>query len=276
MRTSPEQKKEIIEIIQSGKDKIYRNEKVWNFLIADILSNPSFLKQFFTSINDDSISIKPNYDIWLESQPISPRKYKNKNTERNTHIDIAFGCIKQRNQIGKKQLAKSGIKYELFNNDGWICFIEGKFESKLSEGTTYDPCKNQLTRVVENALCFQGEGCFPEKLYVVLLTPKIYRNDVKKNYVEKLKEYTDEPRNILTDIESSKIQRRTPVDDWRYPDNIDDRIQCLRPLKHLSYEEIIKQAYGIPKIELTNLNDEEKTYLKKILNNLAKKLEESI
>jgi len=274
IRTSPEQKKEIIEAIQSGKDKIYRNEKVWNFLIADILSDPSFQKQFFTSICDDSISINPNYDydIWLESQPIPPRKGKSKASEGKTKLDIAFGSIKQRYNSGKS--TKSGIEFDPENENGWICFVEGKFKSELSTRTTYDSCKNQLIRVIENALCFQGDRQAPKKTYVVLLTPRAYQSKQEKNYYKIMKECENQDY-ILRSIKSSQFPERPPFNNWQYP-NIADRIKLLKKPNWVFYEMIIEKAYGIPKIDLTNLSDEEKIYLKKILNNLAKKLEESI
>lgn len=256
IQTTKEQIRKIIKALES--DNIYGNEVVWNFLIAYILSNPSSQNKYFQIFCDGSIPITSNYDIWFESQPVSPRKDRQGHTEKNTHLDIAFGSIASRPKLGSKQLSKSGIQYDHQNDDGWVCFVEGKYDSELSKQTKYDSSKNQLTRVVENALCFQGGGCFPKKLYVALLTPKAYLHDCKKNYYKKLKEY-EKPENILKDIESSQIQRRPPQKDWKYPDNIEERIKLLT-INWITYEDIIGREFKISDLDLTNLNDNQKKF----------------
>lgn len=268
IQTTKEQKRKIIKAIES--DNIYGNEVVWNFLIAHILSNPSSQKKYFQIFCDDSIPITSNYDIWFESQPVSPRKDRQGHTEKNTHLDIAFGSITSRPRLGSKQPSKSGIQYDNQNDDGWVCFVEGKYDSELSKQTKHDSSKNQLTRVIENALCFQGNGCFPKKLFVALLTPKAYLNDCKKNYYKKIKEY-EKPENILKDVESSQIQRRSSQKDWMYPTNINERLKLLK-INWLSYEDIIEKEYNLAKLDLADLNDD-KIFFKKILNDLLTKIE---
>lgn len=253
IKTTDKQLKKHIDLIDKAiKSEIYGNGAIWNFLIAYILSNPSSQKKYFPLFCDDSIPITSDYDIWLESQPLPPRKGVGKNSEGKTKLDIAFGSIKRRYNSGKP--TGTGIKYDPDNTDAWICFVEGKFKDRLSTKIVHDPNKNQLTRVVENALCFQGDDQFPKKLYVVLLTPQAYKNDL-----EKFKEYKEKPENIIKDIESSQIQRRPPQEDWKYPDNIEERIKMLT-LNWITYEDIIGREYNMSDLYLTNLNDKQKEF----------------
>ena len=268
IKTTKEQKCKIMKAIKS--DNIYGNEAVWNFLISSILSNPLSQKKYFQFFCNDSVPITSIYDIWFESQPVSPRKDKQGHTEGRTRLDIAFGSITSRQKIGSKQLSKSGIQYDHQNEDEWICFIEGKFDSELSKRTAHDSSKNQLTRVIENALCFQGKGYFPKKLYVTMLTPKAYHNNLNKNYYKKFKEYKKKPGVIIKDIESSQIKQRPSMKDWNYP-NLEERIKWLT-LNWISYEDIIRREYNIPDLDLTDLNDMQKEFFSDKLNKIVNSL----
>ena len=100
------------------KNNIMGNEKIWNFLIANILANnPDYLYKF----REDGIDIHDKIDIWYESEPIPPKK-----KEGNTKLDLAFGAIKKRDGT---QLS---IEYDPDNKNSWVCFIESKLLSDCS------------------------------------------------------------------------------------------------------------------------------------------------
>ena len=249
IKTTKEQKCKIMKAIES--DNIYGNEAVWNFLIAYILSNPLSQKKYFPSFCDASVLMNSNYDIWFESEPLSPRTKKRGYSEGNTKLDIAFGSIQKRIKTA------CGIKYNQHNKDSWVCFIEGKFFSDSSGKIAHDSSKNQITRVIENLLCFQGEDMFPKKIYFVLLTPENYLNNLDRDYCRKFEEYKNHD-NILRDIESSCIPKRINKD-WKYPDNIEERVKLLT-LNWITYEDIIGREFNITNLDLTNLSNKQKQF----------------
>jgi hypothetical protein len=263
IETTTEQINKIVAAIKSKK--IYGNEAVWNFLITSILSNSSLQKDYFQLFCDVSIPMTSNYDIWFESEPLSPRTKKRGYSEGNTKLDIAFGSIQKRPKTA------CGIKYNQHNKDSWVCFIEGKFFSDSSGEITHDSSKNQITRVIENLLCFQGEDMLPKKIYFALLTPKKYLNNLDRDYCRKFEEYKNH-ENILRDIESSRIPKRMNKD-WKYPDNLEERVKLLT-INWLTYEMIIEKEFNIPELNVINLKNDHQNDLKlnKILSDLANEL----
>ncbi len=68
----------------------------------------------------------------------------------------------------------SGI--QLSDTDkSWICFCEMKWNSDISITVTYDLERNQLARVIENALCFQSDKHqYADEVTVTLVTPEMF------------------------------------------------------------------------------------------------------
>ncbi|MCB1088457.1 MAG: hypothetical protein KDM63_15570, partial [Verrucomicrobiae bacterium] len=49
-----------------------------------------------------------------------------------------------------------------------------KWYSDLSKNVTNDQHRNQLSRIIENAVVFQGKGALVERVTVTLVTPEIF------------------------------------------------------------------------------------------------------
>lgn len=241
------QKNEIQNAVKS--DDFYRNEKVWTCFIASLIEK-STQKNFYLSLFASStISFPSDIQFWIEAQPLPPRKGYSGFSEGNTKLDLSFGCIEKRDGTDL------GIQYKKEPN-GWVCFIEAKLFSDSSNDTSYDPLRNQITRVIENLLCFQNEGVFPEKIYFSLLTPKIFRDNPKsKLYGYKYLDYQNS-YNLIYDISKSKIEKRNEKN-WFYPPNIVDRINVLT-YNWVTYEEIIESELNISGLDITSLESIEK------------------
>src|SRR5688500_3458894 len=77
-----------------------------------------------------------------------------------------------------------------------------------SSDGTYDPLRNQLTRVIENVLTFQAHGAFPERVFFTLLTPRLFKdNPGARLYAYKMREYKDRDR-LLHDLRLCRIPPR--------------------------------------------------------------------
>ncbi len=246
IKTTDEQWIELKTKLQKGN--VRENEKLWNFMIASILDEAKDRSRYVSRFTDDSVT-DDGFDIWFESKPLPPRK-----GEGNTALDFSFGDIKRRGKT------KSGIEYDE-SEDSWVCFVEGKLFSDCSTRVRKDPLRNQLIRIIENLLCFQSKGEFPDKLYFTLLTPKLFKqNKRSKLYCYKMQEYWDEEsdtvrrNNILRDIGLCRNERRDQPG-WGYPD-IEGRLDRLR-IRWVTYDEILEEEYELEGLDLTDLDDEE-------------------
>ena len=74
IRTTDAQKDEIRKAIKSNK--FYRIEKVWTFLVADILSNSLNRNHYIELFCDSGIELDIDQDIWFEAMPPHPRTEK--------------------------------------------------------------------------------------------------------------------------------------------------------------------------------------------------------
>jgi hypothetical protein len=224
-----------------NNNKIWGNEKVWNFLTGYLLENSKH-KDYYTQLFcGENIGLSK---IWFESEPIAPRKGTYKSSEGITKLDLAFGSIKLREKtIG-------GIEYDPSEKNNMVCFVEGKYFSDCSNKVSYDPFRNQIIRVIENLLCFQGNMMYPEKLVFTLLTPRKFKENPKTRlYGYKLSEYKLS-NNILNDINLSNIPIRQ-TDTWSYPANIEERIDKLK-VNWVVYENILEREFNITNLDLTN------------------------
>ncbi len=109
---------------------------------------------------------KSHCEIAVEAQPLTLRT-----DEGNSLLDLAMGSIKRRGTT------TSGIDLDKDNEEQDFVFCEAKWKSDLSVGVTKCSFRNQLQRVIENALLFAGEN-FKGNIFVTLITPELY----KKHY----------------------------------------------------------------------------------------------
>ena len=209
------------------------HEKLWTFLVAcgyamGGLDDVTRLSKILTGVD---LPHTNNSRIWLEASPLPPRK-----PERNTSLDLAIGSISQR------EPTKSGIGLSECSTS-WICFCEMKWNSDISESVEHDPRRNQLIRVIENALCFQGKGKYAERTQVTLVTPAVFKDGFSESriYQSKFREYQSSASDILKDLDSSHMEKRSSKD-WRYPSDIDERVEMLE-LRWVTFYELFD---GIP------------------------------
>lgn len=166
--------------------------------------------------------------IWFEVLPISPRQ-----NEGETHLDLALGTISKRPGTG------SGIELEAAEAS-WICFCEMKWLSDISPSVSHDVHRNQLARVIENALCFQGSGRFAERVYVALVTPALFRDARLKSrlYQYKVDDYRDAP-SILADLGACSLEENRQVG-WSYPKDLNERMKALS-FRWVTYDDLFEK-----------------------------------
>ncbi len=200
----------------------YADEKIWTFLVGcayamQSLKGTSRLAQLLIE-SDIPVETKG----WFEVLPLSPRE-----REGSTHLDLAFG------NIGIREGTQSGI--ELGNGKhNWISFVECKWYSDIANSVCYDKHRNQLARVIENAVFFSKGDKFAQQIHVTLVTPEVFKSHPAKSrlYCYKFADYMDHAA-IVQDITSSFLPHRRD-----YPD-LNDRLNSLH-LHWVSYETLFK------------------------------------
>lgn len=160
--------------------------------------------------------------------------------EGNTNVDLAIGAITGR---GDKE---GGIAYDPALGPS-VTFCEMKWYSDISKNVTHDQHRNQLSRVIENAVTFQGAQQLVEKVTVTLVTPQIFVGTEPKSrlYHYKVGEYRRDPRILLAEWERSYHPMPKRVQsDWAYPDEarILEILEKRFTLQHLSFEELFLGA----------------------------------
>ncbi len=215
---------------EQNSQKPISDEQIWTFIMAcgyAIAGKDGIAKLSHLMTGQDQV-LNDDSKIRLEVLPFPPRM-----KEGNTHLDLALGALKKRD--GKR----SGIKFDQ-EAPSWICFCEMKWFSDISHGVTNDIERNQLIRVIENAITFQANDQYPENVFVTLITPQKFQesNICSRLYHYKFKEYKSgvAPRKghdlMFKEIEQCQLQPRKT-----YPDKdiIQKRLTNLN-LNWVSYE----------------------------------------
>jgi hypothetical protein len=216
----------------------YVDERLWTFLIASLIAeNPERQIPVFCG---EPLRLPVGGRVACEAEPISTRLREN-----NTVLDIAFGHIMVRSTPSaastpaKETLA--GITYSPHSEDAWVCFVEAKYLSDCDCKVTNDPLRNQLTRVIENLLCFQdANGQLPSRLFFALLTPRLFRDHPKARfYGYKMADLADR-QGILAEIGTCTLTRRA-TGGYCYPD-LAQRLEALAQPRWVTFEEVLQQA----------------------------------
>ena len=210
-----------------------RDEQVWTFLVGCgyAMAGAEGLAKLTNVLTGMDLPQPDDARIWLEVLPVPPR-----NRERQTHVDLAIGSITIRENTD------SGINLGR-DPQPWICFCEMKWRSDISLRVTHDPDRNQLARVIENALCFQGEGGYSDEVHVALITPATFKGPGGgyKVYQGLLREYERNRARLRQDLDACRLEKRNRPD-WKYPPDITERVDRLN-LRWPTYEELFA---GIP------------------------------
>jgi hypothetical protein len=223
----------------------FHDEQVWTFSLAAsyAITGCQGVTRLGSLLIEDP-HCHPVEKLWFEFLQIPPR-----HEEGNTHLDLALGAIARR---GKTQ---SGIEYAPELGD-FVCFCEFKWYSDMSIDVFYDRHRNQLARIVENALCFQrskdcargaGEQCFafPKSVHVTLVTPTVFkeRSIRSRLYQYKFSEYQQSPDQLIAELGACRLRERDEVG-FRYPD-MKQRVTCLS-LHWISIQSLCKRVPDSP------------------------------
>lgn len=169
--------------------------------------------------------------IWLAAAPIPSLK-----REGDTHVDLALGTIAHRDKTDE------GI--ELANlKSTWVCFCEMKWCADISPDVKHFVHRNQLLRVIENALCFQKNGHCADQVFVTFVTPAHLRNAPVKSrlYHYKYEEYSTDKRAILWDLMgASRMDERRHEPGWFYPSSLPERVEKLT-LRWVTYDDLLER-----------------------------------
>jgi hypothetical protein len=109
--------------------------------------------------------------------------------------------------------------------DKLLIFFEIKYTSDISYSTTFNPCRNQLARLIDVGLDVNEHN--GKEVLVILSTPRKLYEKRSRLYYYKVKEYTD-PAKIKEDIE------------WRSVSEIKNNVLAVR---WIALEDLIDALY---------------------------------
>lgn len=246
---------ERIERLYASADEC-TDEQIWTFLAACgyAISGINGVEKLTKILTGTSLPQPDDAKIWMECRPRPTRTH-----ERNTQIDFALGTVSLRTET------KAGIELRSCSNS-WICFCEMKWYSDLSLKVKHDINRNQLARVTENALFFNGRtktfnqsaASYSDNVYVTLVTPKIFRKaDAKSRlYQYKFDEYeAADNAALLKDLESCISSMRNPSA------SIENQLERLAGLRWATYDDIFARLPDSAiRAELTRFWDKRGNY----------------
>ncbi len=210
----------------------FRDEQVWTFLAGCgyAISGSEGLASITNILTGADLPQPDDAKIWMEVLPLPPRT-----REGSTHLDLAVGHVARRGN------SESGVKLQ-HGPQSWICFCEMKWDSDISLCVTYDPKRNQLARVIENALCFQDGIRYSDEVHVALVTPAIFKlpDSESRSYQGMFRGYESDRGKLQHDLDTCRLEKRDSVD-WKYPANIGDRIYGLN-LIWPTYDELFSEV----------------------------------
>jgi hypothetical protein len=164
-------------------------------------------------------------DVGLERQYKPPENYLHwLRTEIKKH-PITY-IRKQAEKHKPSQPLESNTHVDAFvETDKLLIFFEVKFTSDISYSTTFNPCRNQLARLIDVGLETNKHN--GKKVLVILSTPRELYERRSRLYYYKLREYAD-PAMIHEDIP------------WRNVTQIMDNVLALR---WIALEDLINALY---------------------------------
>ncbi|MBX9682016.1 MAG: hypothetical protein K2X38_24930 [Gemmataceae bacterium] len=141
--------------------------------------------------------------------------------------------------------------------DSWACFAECKWYRDLSINVVNDIERNQLTRVVENVLCFQHYDApfrhFVHRPAFTMITPRCFvldkngQKSLSRLFQYTYREYHDHREAaMLRDIRGFQLERRNE-DRWQYPSDQHLSGKASRLYLHwVTYDELFDQLPPSP------------------------------
>jgi hypothetical protein len=231
-------------LIEAGGPR--RSAKAWTYLIGSLLDKKPEL--IGTLLPEGVARPGSAYDLWLQAQPVPPRKERRRTPGRSTieapTIDLAFGDVVARADT------ESGIEYGTGGKAGFVCFVESMFLSDCGSDSAKSPLRNHLAQTIENLLTFQGSGKLPGKTIFTLLTPRVFEiHRYARLYGYKYEEYR-QFKNLDANLSECGVPRRQEPG-WSYPANLAERFQTLS-LHWSTYEDVLEAVYGLRGIDLMN------------------------
>ena len=217
-----------LETRERSTSGVLGDEQVWTFLVGCgyAISGTKGLARITNILTGADLPQPDDAKIWLEVLPLPPREH-----EGNTHVDLAVGWVARRGN------SRSGINLRR-GPQPWICFCEMKWDSDINMRVTYDPDRNQLARMIENALCFQSDGTYADEVYVALVTPEPFKRPGgdHREYQGMFWRYDSERAALRWNLAACRLEKRDRQD-WKYPPGIDGRVDSLK-LRWATYEEL--------------------------------------
>ena len=141
-------------------------------------------------------------DVALERHYNPPKGYLKWIKEEVKNHPVKY-IRDQANLHKPNQRLESNTHVDAFiETDKLLIFFEIKFTSDISHSTTFNPCRNQLARLIDVGLEVNEHN--GKEVLVILSSPRRFFDSKSRLYYYKIKDYTD-PAKMAEDIEWRKV-----------------------------------------------------------------------
>jgi hypothetical protein len=164
-------------------------------------------------------------EVALEKQFNPPKEYLQWLRKQCDNHPVRYVREQAKLHKDNERLEGSTHADAFIQTDKMLIFFEIKFTSDISYGTTFNPERNQLARLVDVGL--EANKQTGKEVLVILSTPKRFFESRSRLYYYKINEYTD-PAKIREDIE------------WRNLSTIRDNVLAVR---WIALEDLIDVLY---------------------------------
>lgn len=225
LHPAPYRKKQIIPDIKKNN---LNSEVVWTYLVArKYQNNLSELTNILCGFDE---KLPPNAKIWLEAYLDPTRNWKEEIISWRSRADLAIGCLEM----------VQGKDAQIRANGDWICIAESKWFDDIHKNSKFSEIY-QFSQLIEHALLLHDQkGNFPDRVYVTLITPKYFKNQIgkfsRRIYWDKFQSYKSDRKNLEKDL------NLCPLSFLKYDiSTLIDRIDSLK-INWVTFEELL----GLP------------------------------
>jgi hypothetical protein len=189
LHPAPYVRKQINPVIKSNT---MSSEVVWTYLVARKYQND--MSALVNKLCGQEEILPQNAKIWLEVYLSPTRIWKEELKSWRTRADLAVGYIEP----------IAGKDAEIGSNGDWICIAESKWFDDIHRNSKY-PEIYQLSQLIEHAVLLHNRnGDFPGRIYVTLITPKYFKDQMGKfserNYWKKYRDYSSNRSHLEKDL----------------------------------------------------------------------------
>jgi len=181
-----------VQICPVIKSNDMKKEIVWTYLVARRYEKD--LKTLSKILCGQDEEIHNNSKIWLEAYLHPTRTRQDEVRYWRSRADLSVGHLES---VENREL-------QIRSNGDWVCLCESKWFEDIHENSKF-PEILQFSQLIEHAILLHDkEGNFPKRVYITLITPRYFRDQLgtfsQRKYFKKYHDYKSSKELLEKDL----------------------------------------------------------------------------